>query len=151
MRGFFLLILVHLVFGAEINALANCPKADATHRYTLTRLISENLGDAPDLLVYYTLLAPFDASKPTLLVINGGPGGDSSIINTFEKTALAKKLNIVGFDHRGLGCTKTLGPDSTLYKTGIFAMRRAAGDIDAIRKDLLGENGCWRSCRSAFF
>lgn len=121
-----------------------CPQASDTERYVTTKLRVEKQGESADeIQVYYKLLNAFDPQKPTLLVINGGPGGDHSFIDEFRGTALDRKMNIVGFDHRGLGCTRPLSPLDTYYETGLYSMSRAADDIEAIRMDLLGEHGKW--------
>lgn len=136
-----------LFYSLSLNPIAYadiCPTASDTGRYVITKLRVEKQEEAADeILVYYKLLNAFDPQKPTLLVITGGPGGDHSFIYDFDGTELGKKMNIVGFDHRGLGCTQSRSPLNTFYETGIYSMRRAADDIEAIRKDLLGEQGKW--------
>lgn len=121
-----------------------CPIASDTDRYVITKLRAEKKSDTTEVIrVYYKLLNSFDPQKPTLLVINGGPGGDHRMIDAFRGTELERKMNIVGFDHRGLGCTYSLSPWNTFYEKGIYSMSRASDDIEAIRKDLLGEQGKW--------
>ncbi|WP_165483161.1 hypothetical protein [Legionella genomosp. 1] len=53
-------------------------------RYVVTKLRAEQRKDTAGLIhVYYKLLHSFDPQKPTLLVINGGPGGDHNLIELF--------------------------------------------------------------------
>src|SRR5262249_38077466 len=136
---FFSLFLLMPIANAQ-----TCPAASGTDRYVVTKLRAEVKGDNAGVIrVYYKLLNSFDPQKPTLLVINGGPGGDHSLIDLFRGTELEKKMNIVGFDHRGLGCTQSISPWNTYYEKGIYSMSRASDDIEAIRKDLLGDQGKW--------
>ncbi|KTC75991.1 Proline iminopeptidase [Legionella birminghamensis] len=137
------LLLASVMFYGTVYA-AICPPPSAYDHYVLTKLRAEKKKDAADVIqIYYKLLSPFNPQKPTLLVINGGPGGDHNLIDLFRGTELDKKMNIVGFDHRGLGCTRFLSPWMPTYEAGIYSMGRAADDIEAIRKDLLGEDGKW--------
>lgn len=137
------LCLISLSF-ASISSAATCPIPSDTDRYVVTKLRAEKQDDTSgEIRVYYKLLNTFNPQKPTLLIINGGPGGDHNIIDLFKNTELADKMNIVGFDHRGLGCTYATSPSTTAYEKGIYSMSRASDDIDAIRKDLLGEHGKW--------
>ena len=131
-----------VAFAASLSQAAErepCPEAGSVERYVTTRLLKEEAASG-QVRVYYRLLREFDATKPTLLIINGGPGGDHSLINSFGP--LAGELNIVGFDHRGLGCTKIVSRGDTEYAAGTYAITRAADDIEAIRADLLG-TGTW--------
>jgi pimeloyl-ACP methyl ester carboxylesterase len=140
---FLSLLFYSFLFIPIVNA-ETCPKVSDTDRYVITKMRAEKQGDVAGLIrVYYKLLNSFDPQKPTLLVINGGPGGDHSIIDVFHGTELEKKMNIVGFDHRGLGCTHSFSPWKTYYEESIYSMSRASDDIDAIRKDLLGDHGKW--------
>src|SRR3990167_3234667 len=92
-----------------VSNAQTCPAANNTDRYVITKLHAENQGEAAgEIRIYYKLLNEYNREKPTLLVINGGPGGDHSIIDIFRNTELAEKMNIVSFDHRGLGCTYPL-------------------------------------------
>lgn len=128
----------------QTAAAQTCPPASDTDRYVVTKLRAEKSGDAAgEIRVYYKLLHAFDPQKPTLIVINGGPGGDHSILDLFRGTDLENKMNIVGFDHRGLGCTQPLSPWDSYYEKGIYSMSRSADDIEAIRKDLLSDRGKW--------
>lgn len=142
MKYFIYLSLLILSF-TSIAYAETCPIPSEIDRYVITKLRADSSGDdAGSIKVYYKLLNPFDPQKPTLLVINGGPGGDHGLIDLFRGTQLEKKMNIVGFDHRGLGCTKTLSSWNTFYEKNIYSMSRSADDIEAIRKQLLG-NGKW--------
>lgn len=136
-----------LFFSLSFISVANaetCPPESDTDRYVVTKLRAEKQDDAAgEIRIHYKLLHSFDSQKPTLLVINGGPGGDYSIIDIFSGSELEKKMNIVGFDHRGLGCTYSRSPWSTRYEENIYSMSRASDDIEAIRKDLLGDHGKW--------
>ncbi len=143
----YFIFLSLLFFPLSLIPIANaatCPTVSDTDRYVVTKLRAEMQGDAAGAIrVYYKLLNSFDPQKPTLLVINGGPGGDHSFIDVFRGSELEKKMNIVGFDHRGLGCTNSLSPWSSFYEQNIYSMSRASDDIEAIRKDLLGNHGKW--------
>lgn len=136
-----------LIFSLSLTSTAKaeiCPTASGTDHYVTTKLRAEKQGDAAGTIrVYYQLLNAFDPQKPTLLVINGGPGGDHGLIDYFKETELSNSMNIVGFDHRGLGCTYPLSPWDPFYEKDIFSMSRASDDIEAIRKNLLGEQGKW--------
>lgn len=137
---FFYSLLLISIANAE-----TCPAPSATDKYVVTRLYAgkQSNNTADMIRVYYKLLNPFDPQKPTLLLINGGPGGDHNIIEMLRGTDFDKKMNIVGFDHRGLGCTFPLSPWAPNYMPGIYSMSRASDDMEAIRKDLLGEQGKW--------
>lgn len=116
-------------------AFGNCPEADSLNHYVIRK------EDKQAIRIYYRLLENYNPGLPTLLVINGGPGGDHNIIGYFKK--YAKFANVLSFDHRGVGCTSFLGPLSSGYFKQTYSMEKAAKDIDAVRKDLLGENGKW--------
>lgn len=146
MRNFqiYLYLLLYSLSFTSTAKTETCPSAGAKDRYVVTKLRAEQRKDTAGLIrVYYKLLHSFDPQKPTLLVINGGPGGDHNLIELFYNTKLDKKMNIVGFDHRGLGCTRPLSAWKAWYEEGIYSMSRTADDIEAIRKDLLGKDGKW--------
>src|SRR5580704_17983547 len=140
----YLLLLFYSLSFISTATAESCPAASDTDRYVVTKLQADKPDNAAETIsVYYKLLNTFDPQKPTLLVINGGPGGDHRMMEEFRGTELEKKMNIVGFDHRGLGCTHVLSAWNTFYQPGIYSMSRASDDIDAIRKDLLGKQGKW--------
>mgnify|MGYP000039931823 CR=1 FL=1 len=128
--GLGLWLLVNLAW-AETK---ECPAPDALNHY-VTRADG---GYAGPVKIYYRLLKAYNPKLPTLLIINGGPGGNHQIINHFEE--YSKFANIVGFDHRGLSCTSFLGvPHLEHYAAHMYSMEKAAQDIEAIRKDLIGD------------
>jgi pimeloyl-ACP methyl ester carboxylesterase len=144
MQKYLLTLICLTFFAASLETHAYCPPPDDVNRYVVAKLRSESNDFSAGLInVYYALRAPFDPSKPTLLVLNGGPGGDHNIIHIFDNTEISKEMNIVSLDHRGLGCTKVLSADSSNYEPLIFSMKRAAEDIEEVRKDLLGKDGKW--------
>lgn len=116
-----------------------CPTQSDEHRYAETVLDKKN-GDG-QINIHYVVPFGFDESKPTLLIINGGPGGDHQIVRGFE--SLKDDFNLVSFDHRGLGCTKITSPYDSSYRAQLYSISKSSDDIDAIRKDLLGTKGKW--------
>ena len=141
-----LFIVAALAVSSVTFAGPVCPSPDQLNHYVVTKLRAESDGDpSGSIRIYYRLLKPFDASQPTLLVISGGPGADSGMVDFFAQTNLAQKYNILGFDHRGLGCTQIISRQNagSDYEPGLYGMPRAADDMEAIRKDLLGDNGQW--------
>jgi pimeloyl-ACP methyl ester carboxylesterase len=134
-----LLPIILLVLVAPFANAQNCPEADDQNHYVET-VLNKKTGDGK-LKVYYKTPFGFDANKPTLLIINGGPGGDHGIVHGYD--ALKNDFNLVGFDHRGLGCTKIISRRDSGYTAHIYEMAKSADDIDAIRKDLVGEDGKW--------
>lgn len=114
-----------------------CPIPSDTDHYV------ENRSSMNDLTfeIYYKLLTPLDHNKDTLLIINGGPGGDHSVIEAY--TSLSTKFNLVSFDHRGLGCSKIKDRYDGEYLPKMYSIQESASDIDAIRRDLLGDDGKW--------
>lgn len=123
--------------------LANCSEPSANGRFVTTTLNPEINPPYGKIQIYYDLLAPYNPKKPTLLVINGGPGGDHAIIAHFLNSPIAETMNVVGFDHRGVGCTRSLEKTYPGYEANENGMSRAAADIEAIRRDLLGNSGKW--------
>ena len=93
--------------------------------------------------LFYKLLKPFDATKKTLLVINGGPGGDHSLIEAFHDAGSRLGVNVVSFDHRGVGCTTFLAPQSPAYEPGLYAIKRAGEDLHALHDQLVGADTKW--------
>lgn len=141
-RHMFRIILFLLLTNVIYAHAVECPQANDLHRYVRTALREDALNSvAGDIDIYYRLLKPYDVSQPTLLVINGGPGGDSTLIGAFG--ALSPSFNIVSFDHRGLGCTRIMSPAPPGFQNGLFSMSRAADDIEAIRRDLIGADKQW--------
>lgn len=140
----YLFLLASILLAAPLANATLCPKTSEVDHYVVTKLRVEDKGQSSEKIsVYYKLLHPYDPQKPTLLVINGGPGGDHRLIDMFQDTELDRKMNILSFDHRGLGCTRSLSPWDPEYEKGIYSMARASDDIEAIRKDLLGDEGKW--------
>ena len=86
--------------------------------------------------VYYELLAPYDPNKDLLIMIPGGPGQSHTFIHSFYQIEgfpeLAKKYNVLAMDHRGVGCSRYVGP--SMYPAESLLMRQAASDIEFIRK-----------------
>jgi pimeloyl-ACP methyl ester carboxylesterase len=142
------LLLLTLVFfgGTSARAQSVCPESNDLEMYVDANLFSATQQNAKSeisgtLRMYTRLLTPFDAAKPTILIINGGPGGDHSIVTEFS--TLSSDMNVISFDHRGLGCTKiTSRFDSGFYR-GLYSMERAADDLEALRRRLLGDDGKW--------
>src|SRR4051794_31460772 len=91
---------------ADVILSDQCPPADDTQGYVDAALRPGSSGMEGALKLYYKLLKPFDPAKKTLLVINGGPGGDHSVLFNFQGAAETLGYNVVSFDHRGLGCTQ---------------------------------------------
>jgi pimeloyl-ACP methyl ester carboxylesterase len=139
--------LLALISISSADAMAQvdqiCPPANSTEIYIDSYLRSKipQQSVLGSLRMYARLLAPFDAEKPTLLVINGGPGGDHSIVKSFDK--LSSTMNVVSFDHRGLGCTKITSRFDSEFVAGIYSMDQAANDLDYLRRQLLGKDGKW--------
>jgi len=143
-------VLLIIILSHSIATLAQahnaCPAPNDLEIYVDSSL-SFNRANESDLAVlgslrmYARLLAPFDATKPTILIINGGPGGDHSIVNEFN--ALSSDMNVVSFDHRGLGCTKITSRFDSGFHRGLYSMERAADDLDRLRRTLLGHDGKW--------
>jgi pimeloyl-ACP methyl ester carboxylesterase len=121
-----------------------CPAADATNGYLTMPLHADRPQDPGEMQLYYHLLKPFDPAKKTLLVVNGGPGGDYRLVDDFKAVADELDLNVLSFDHRGLGCTHvTSRVDWFDYEPRRNAIRRAAADLHALHDHLVGEGGKW--------
>lgn len=136
MNSFIIITLLFCNFIAFGFRKMKCPEADEIHRYVVSQNDDSNFTG---MKVYYQLLKPYDENKETVLVINGGPGGNHSLIHAFKH--FEGIYNIVGFDHRGLGCTSPLTPLDSRYKPSLYSIKAASYDIDAIRKDLVGDKG----------
>lgn len=137
--GFPILLMFFARAAIGYSVEPQCPVPDAVNRYVDSSFLYE--GAKFTLRVYYRLLRPFDSKKPTLMVINGGPGGDHHIID--ELKSLAGSYNIVGIDHRGVGCTRLLNSVPGTYLPHFYSMQYSVLDLEAIRKDLLGAQGDW--------
>src|SRR5690606_20322014 len=105
-------------------------------RYVVAPLTGAS-GDGAEIKIHYRLLRAFDPNKPTLVVVSGGPGDDQRLVPMFF-SRIAEHANVLGFDHRGIGCSRSLSPWQSTYRKGIFSTTLAAQDMEAIRKDLLG-------------
>jgi len=94
--------------------------------------------------IYYELFGPWDAHKPLLILIPGGPGQPHADMHRIvemmaEDTALMRKFNIIAMDHRGVGCSRPMFPGNEPEES--MMMRQAASDIEMIRKELVGPEG----------
>lgn len=83
------------------------------------------------LSLYVWTPKPFDASKPTLIVVNGGPGQNShdKEIGQFG----LNEFNEINFDQRGLGCS---APESfeEYQNPRLYSTANTVRDMDLIRK-----------------
>jgi pimeloyl-ACP methyl ester carboxylesterase len=111
---------------------------------TYLRNEEANKPDAQKIRLFFGSMKPFDKRKPTLLLIPGGPGGSfADVENVAGNSPLNQYMNVVSFDHRGLGCTKIKGPVYPYYEKGLFSSTRAAHDLEAMRRTLLGADSKW--------
>ncbi len=86
----------------------------------------------------------FDPDRPTVVFIPGGPGGFKSPETLSHNND--SNFNIVHVHHRGVGCTKVLSQEHSQkfpYEKLLFSRERAADDLEAVRKDLIGTGGKW--------
>ncbi len=91
--------------------------------------------------LYFELAKPFDSKKPLFIWVPGGPGGDHSILHSFEKVFpwIFENYNVIAMDHRGVGCSQKTFPGEEPPQS--LLMRYAASDIENIRRTLVGRNG----------
>lgn len=86
--------------------------------------------EAGKIQIYAYTLKPFDASKPSYVFVDGGPGQNTHGLVT---DYLGGRVNEIRFDQRGLGCsapeTYALYRDHRLYST-----ENTIRDMEAIRK-----------------
>jgi pimeloyl-ACP methyl ester carboxylesterase len=77
----------------------------------------------------------FDAAKPTLLALQGGPGGlcDSMAQNTRLQTELGRIYNLVFFDPRGTGRSKKASTNS-LTDMSRYGTQEDLSDIALVAK-----------------
>lgn len=119
--------------------LDQCPSAGEEHHYVETPAFPGQEGRSQKMRIHYFLPAPFDPNKPTMVFIDGGPGG----YTVQSEVQPDPSYNSVYFHHRGLGCSQALFDFGSRFEEPVFQMAYAANDLDLIRKDLLGEKGTW--------
>jgi pimeloyl-ACP methyl ester carboxylesterase len=85
-------------------------------------------------LYYRFLNGKYDSKKPTVIYVDGGPGGTS---HNYHKMydELSLEYNILFFDQRGFVCSR---PDSKLVQDdpSFYSVANSARDIEEIRKEL---------------
>ena len=125
----------------------SCPAADFHHRYLRAPVIHGEPASGTFSL-YYELSAGFDAARPTVMV----PADAQQTTSWVGYADKMKKLlgtahNVVVFQHRGHFCSRI--PDmrartdakwwARAYR--VFRLRNVVGDMELIRRDLLGPQG----------
>lgn len=81
--------------------------------------------------IYFWTYLEFDKQKPSMIYVNGGPGGSSH----FSKIIGMKDWNIIFFDQRGTACSRPT--TFTDYKnTNYLSSQIIAEDMDLIRQHL---------------
>lgn len=143
-------------FKYDPNNATTCPSASETDKYVevpvfpdlrlsakITNIPGLNLHqeavESPEwknkkLRVYFELDRPFDPAKKLFIFLNGGPGGDHSVMHALKAIfpEVFESYNVIALDHRGVGCSKPLFPGDLPAES--MLMRFAAYDIEAIRK-----------------
>jgi pimeloyl-ACP methyl ester carboxylesterase len=124
------------------------PKADELHRY----LEVPCSWDKPELgtfQLYYELNSDFDPSLPTVMV-PCDPQRSRSWVGEADRQKRIMRIedNVVTFDYRGTFASEIpslRGPDGIDWLKSYHMLHpgNAVHDMDAIRKDLLGEDGRW--------
>ncbi|MBY0553348.1 alpha/beta fold hydrolase [bacterium] len=87
-------------------------------------------GESNETMEIYTYTSkPFDAKKPTVIFVDGGPGQNTHGMREY----LPEEVNQINFDQRGLGCS---APETfAQYKNAdLFSTENNVRDIDLIRK-----------------
>lgn len=82
--------------------------------------------------LYYWTSVAFNPEKPTILFINGGPGGSS---HHEEFKAPLDEFNLVYFDQRGVNCSKPATQELYL-SLSFYSSEIIAQDMEEIRKSL---------------
>lgn len=90
--------------------------------------------------IYFGFANPFDVTRDTVVVLNGGPGGTIKDYSQ-EKTlrSLSEHFNVMFYDQRGIGMSSVLtaenlaGADLTYYSTPVNSW-----DLEQLRRYVVG-------------
>ena len=123
---------------------APCAKAD-----TLEVPLDHFAADSPDILLGYALPAPYDPSKPVVIVVADAQQFyvRADRMERIRDELFGDEFNIVGIEGRGASagaassCRDDAGTIDWHCAYRVFRARQWIEDIDAVRRELVGDAG----------
>lgn len=100
---------------------------EKNHSWVSTKVFHSS-ATSPQMQIYTYFIGEFDPKRPTMIVVDGGPGGNSHL-----HSKLTKNFNELHFDQRGIVCSQ---PPSLTHLTNpdFYSSTAIAHDIEAIRQ-----------------
>jgi proline iminopeptidase len=109
-----------------VLAFAGCPKQAMNTRLPISTPIQEVLIPAKDATIYSRAVGRAE-DKPTLLLINGGPGLSHHSMTAMDPLAANTSVRLVSYDQRGVG-------RSSKPKSGGYSLEHYVSDVESIRE-----------------
>jgi pimeloyl-ACP methyl ester carboxylesterase len=101
------------------------------------------LNKSSKMSVFYWVKRGTDRTKVPILLIHGGPGGNSwRYYSSFKASSYAG--DIVAIDNRNEGCSHVMSYDREPEDFQVFRSRRIVEDLEALRVKLYGSGTKWR-------
>lgn len=97
--------------------------------------------------IFYWIRPKLKNSNPSaspLLLIHGGPGGNSLNYLGWSEIILKYPGDVIGLDLRGEGCSNDMAMDQDLSMFSNYRARNIVKDLELLRKNIYGNSIKWR-------
>lgn len=103
--------------------------------FPINKILNQNIDipeNSPSFQIFTFTISEFQPSKPSILILSGGPGGMWSSIESDQISKLFQNHNVIFFHPRGGGCSSFPSADTTLDE--FISSNKVIDDIEVIRK-----------------
>ncbi len=137
-----LILTLSVALTLHAQAQSECPQADVGFS-SGCRIFPENTSQplGRKATLFYEWFGSHNKSLPTIIIINGGPGGDLRDYIDIVKILPANGFNILFYDQRGTGRSNALQSDDSgaLYLENYHTSNNVT-DLEELRLKVIGDD-----------